>query len=257
MLLTTQTTTDERKNIFSSLIIETQDYIVRLALNKEDVMSVISLRNDVFNRETKDIFDDVCHHLMIISKRTFQTIGTYRIQTYEMAAQNFGFYSSQFFNLNDIFAPVLSLAVEVGRACVAREYRHSRSLFLLWKGLAKYLVLNKKQYLFGCSSLLTQEIEQAACAYHYFESSQLMHPSILVYPHPQFHCEITTAPLNAVNVIPNLLQAYLRIGAKICSLPAIDRQFGTIDFLNLLNVAELNQKYYQIFLGKDEGCMTS
>src|SRR6202012_5713025 len=31
-----------------------------------------------------------------------------------------------------------------------------------------------------------------------------------------------------------LLRAYLAIGAKICGPPAIDREFGTIDFLTLL-----------------------
>jgi putative hemolysin len=33
-----------------------------------------------------------------------------------------------------------------------------------------------------------------------------------------------------------LLRAYLVIGAKICGPPAIDREFGTIDFLTLLDL---------------------
>jgi len=36
-----------------------------------------------------------------------------------------------------------------------------------------------------------------------------------------------------------LLRAYLAIGAKICGPPAIDREFGTIDFLTLLDLNSL------------------
>ena len=35
---------------------------------------------------------------------------------------------------------------------------------------------------------------------------------------------------------PKLLRAYLTLGAKICGPPAIDREFGTIDFLTLLDL---------------------
>ncbi|MBW4632904.1 MAG: GNAT family N-acetyltransferase [Iphinoe sp. HA4291-MV1] len=105
--------------------------------------------------------------------------------------QSFGFYSRQLFNLNGIPDTVLQSAVEIGRACIAEKYRNSRSLFLLWKGLANYLVFSEKQYLFGCSSLLTQELKQAACAYHYFQSAQLVHPIIHVKPHSQYECEIS------------------------------------------------------------------
>jgi putative hemolysin len=36
--------------------------------------------------------------------------------------------------------------------------------------------------------------------------------------------------------IPKLLSAYLRLGAAVCGPPAIDREFGTIDFLTLLDI---------------------
>ena len=242
-------------------IYETPKYIVRYAITKEDLKAVFRLRFQVFNQELgaehsknqyfkidKDKFDDICHHLMLISKDTGQIIGTYRMQTYEMAAQSCGFYSRQFFNLNNISDTILQAGVEIGRACVAEEYRNSRSLFLLWKGLANYLVSNKKQYLFGCSALLTQELKKATCAYHYFQSAQLVHPTIHVKPHSQYECEIPQDFLDEANVeIPVLFRLYLQMGAKICSLPAIDRQFKTIDFFTLFNIADLDQRYYQIF----------
>jgi putative hemolysin len=36
--------------------------------------------------------------------------------------------------------------------------------------------------------------------------------------------------------VPKLLKTYLAIGARICGSPAWDRDFGTIDFLTLLDL---------------------
>jgi putative hemolysin len=50
---------------------------------------------------------------------------------------------------------------------------------------------------------------------------------------------------------PKLLRAYLTIGAKICSEPAIDREFRTIDFLTLCDLQALHPRMAARFL---EGC---
>jgi putative hemolysin len=47
------------------------------------------------------------------------------------------------------------------------------------------------------------------------------------------------------------LRAYLTIGAKICSAPAIDREFKTIDFLTILDLQTLHPRVARRFL---EGC---
>jgi putative hemolysin len=36
-----------------------------------------------------------------------------------------------------------------------------------------------------------------------------------------------------------LLRTYLELSAKICGTPAIDREFRTIDFVTLLDLAEI------------------
>jgi putative hemolysin len=41
---------------------------------------------------------------------------------------------------------------------------------------------------------------------------------------------------NSQVAIPKIVQAYLSIGAKICSLPAIDQDFKTIDFLTISKI---------------------
>ena len=47
---------------------------------------------------------------------------------------------------------------------------------------------------------------------------------------------------------PKLLRAYLTIGAKICSGPAIDREFKTIDFLTILDLQTLHPRMAKRFL---------
>ncbi|MFW9263994.1 GNAT family N-acetyltransferase [Nostoc sp. CALU 546] len=233
-------------------VLQTEKYILRLASTKEELESIFRLRFEVFNLELGlgfstsnftqmdiDKFDAVCHHLILISKQTGKTIGTYRMQTYIMASQRLGFDAADIFNLNAIPTSVLQASVEVGRTCIAKEYRNSQALLLLWEGLANYLIWSKNQYFFGCASLLTQSPWQATCAYDYFRQNGLMHPSILVYPNSQFCLELPQNCLDSYTVeIPKILQAYLNIGAKICSLPAIDRQFKTIDFLTISNIAD-------------------
>ena len=238
--------------------LQTDKYILRLAANAKELESIFQLRFEVFNLELglglpssniaqmdKDKFDAVCHHLLLISKNTGETIGTYRMQTYTMAAQYLGFDAADIFNLHGISDAVLQSSVEVGRACIAKKYRNSHTLLLLWKGLANYLIWTKKQYFFGCASLLTQSHWEAACTFNYLKQNNFIHPDILVYPHPKYLIETLQNYPDKYNIsIPNIFQAYLNIGAKVCSLPAIDKQFKTIDFLVISNIADFTKWHY-------------
>lgn len=48
--------------------------------------------------------------------------------------------------------------------------------------------------------------------------------------------------------VPKLLKTYLTIGARICAPPAWDREFGTIDFLTLLDLKLLSSAARHRFL---------
>ena len=48
--------------------------------------------------------------------------------------------------------------------------------------------------------------------------------------------------------VPKLLKTYLAIGARICSAPAWDREFGTIDFLTLLDLRTISSSARNRFL---------
>jgi putative hemolysin len=43
--------------------------------------------------------------------------------------------------------------------------------------------------------------------------------------------------------IPSLLNSYLKVGAKVCGTPALDKSFKCIDFLTLLDVSEMQKQH--------------
>ncbi len=252
----------ELEQNLNAISFETSKYLLTLATTEEDLKKIQLLRGKIFygerfnHKETdildEDKFDDVCHHLMLICKQTKQVIGTYRVQTYDMACQKYGFYSSQEFNLKSIPLEVLHSSLEIGRACIASEYRQTRALFYLWKGLANYILNKNKKYLFGCSSLYTQSSWEAACSYQYFQVNKLIHPTIKVYPKKEYELTLTDSKVQpSGNYVSFLLQKYLQIGSQICSLPAIDKELKTIDFLTLLDIFEMNDPYYNLFFGNN------
>ncbi|WGV25034.1 GNAT family N-acetyltransferase [Halotia branconii] len=236
-------------------VIETESYIIRLAFNQKELESIFRLRFQVFNLELglgyltsnltqmdQDEFDAVWHHLILIYKETGQIVGSYRMQTYSMASQTLGFYAAQYFNLTKINDSLLQVTVEIGRACIAKEYRTIQALSLLFKGLANYLAWSGNQYFLGCATLPTQSHYKACCAYNYFQNNGFMHPSILVEPKSQYSLELSQDYPDSCNVeIPDILQLYLASGAKICSFPSIDRQFKCIDFLTMFDGANFSR----------------
>jgi putative hemolysin len=66
-----------------------------------------------------------------------------------------GFYLSELFKLKRGFNPVLKKSIELGRSWIRKEYQQKPlPLFLLWKGILKYLLDNPKyRYLIGPVSI--------------------------------------------------------------------------------------------------------
>jgi hypothetical protein len=137
---------------------------------------------------------------------------------------------------NSISDAVLKSTVEIGGACVAKEHRNLEALSLLWKGLANYLLWSGNKYFLGCTTLPTDDIVQSTCAYNYFQKNNLIHLNFLVYPQSQFYCDIGSYSPDVVQLkLPTILQIYLASGAKICSLPALDKDYKCIDFLTIFD----------------------
>jgi len=120
--------------------------------------------------------------------------------------------------------------IELGRACVHRDHRHLAVIALLWRGIAGYALQRVARYLVGCSSLNSQDVGVASATHALFETQGcLAGEEFRTRPHPAFRCE-DAPPASPCPRPPRLLRTYLALGAKICAPPAIDREFGTIDF---------------------------
>ncbi len=241
--------------------IEAGRYTVGFARSVAELDRVERLRFEVFNLELgegleasfatgrdHDDFDPGLHHLVIRVRDSGEVVGTYRLQTAEMAGARHGFYSSGEFDLAGLPQAFVEGAVEVGRACVAKGHRNGRVLNLLWRGLARYLRHNRKRFLFGCCSLTSQDPALGQATLSFLEARGHLDPRLRVAPLPGLECEGVEAAAAAGAVhIPPLFQSYLNLGAKVLGPPAIDRQFKTIDFLVALDVEALDPHQHRFF----------
>ncbi len=221
-------------------------YRVRLAESADDLRAAQALRFLVFNVELKeglarsfascldiDEFDAVCDHLMVEDSRSGEIVGTYRLQTGASAGHHHGYYSAREFD----FAPFEAMRVqmlELGRACIHHQHRSFAVLGLLWRGIGQYAARHNARYLIGCSSLTSQDPGVGAASWQRL-SSHLAPLQWRTRPLPGYACALDQPAANAPKT-PKLLAAYLSLGAMMCGPPAIDREFGTIDFLTLVDL---------------------
>lgn len=239
-------------------------YVARFIESRAALEEVFRLRFEVFNLELgegletsfltgldQDKYDSACHHLAVYDSRDGQAVGTYRIQTSAMAATTNGFYSAEEFDLRTFPSSVIDHSVELGRACILPRHRNTQVLFLLWKGLAKYVRFNAKRFLFGCCSLTSQDPLEGLATLEYLRRQGMLHTEIHIEPQPDVDCRsICERAVQPDKItLPRLFRTYLRFGAKVCGPPAIDRQFRTIDFLVLFDVAAMDQGSHRLFFG--------
>lgn len=244
------------------LFIPSGKYSVKLAGNAREVHMAQRLRFEVFNLELaeglassyltgrdEDEYDSYCDHLIVVENATQQVIGTYRIQDREMADRGKGFYTGNEFDLSLLPEQIRDNAIELGRACIHPDHRNGRVLYMLWKGIAQYLRLAEKQYLFGCCSVSTLDLTEGHSVYQFLKLNGHLHPDIDLPVRSEYRIpECPVSDLKSDPELPKLFQLYLDIGVKVCSGPALDREFKTTDFLILLDKEHLSPSYKALFL---------
>jgi putative hemolysin len=238
-------------------------YLVRFARTEAELDRILRLRYQIYNLELReglesahaaqrdeDGFDRRFHHLLIEERESGEIVGTYRMQTAEMACKS-GYYCGGLFEVDSLPDITRKRAVELGRAAIARPHRNGRVLHLLWRGLANYLAWNRKSVLVGCCTLNSQDQDLGLAVHRHLARLGAQHPTLAVAPRSEFACQATEQAIGPVPdsppKIPALFQAYLTLGARILGSPAIDREFKTIDWLVLLDVEELDRMTYGAF----------
>ena len=228
----------------------TRRYQLRMSSCSADLDHVFRLRFQVFHLELgaglasslmdekdEDAFDAVCDHLMVEDTQTGRVVGTYRMQSGLTALAKLGYYSAREFDLTP-YEPLRPAMLELGRACIHREHRSMQVLLLLWRGIIDHAQRQSLRYLIGCSSLTSTRPADGAAAYaglHNF----LAAPELRTVPQAAFALPLVENDGQHLDP-PKLLRAYLAMGAHICGPPALDREFGSIDFLTLMDLAALS-----------------
>jgi len=232
--------------------------IARVTTDPEEIHQALQLRFKVFAEDMganvksanegidKDHFDDFCHHLIVKDVINDQVVGYSRIITSDMLEQTGGFYSATEFDLSQVVKPN-STYMEIGRTCVDPDFRSGAVIGLLWSGIAQFMTANNLDYLMGCASISMADGGTKALAIidhlrekHFTDESTRATPKIGL-PKMQVN-------LNGKELMPPLLKAYLRIGAKICGEAFLDKDFNVADVLILLPKEDINQRYIRHFI---------
>lgn len=233
---------------------------VELARTRQAVQAAQRLRYAVFAGEMgaklhpwrpgldHDRLDPYCEHL-IVRNGLGQVVGCTRLLTAEAARAAGGFYSESEFDLT----PVLSLPgrfMEVGRTCVHSDYRNGATIGTLWSGLAAFIAERGVDYLIGCASMPLGEDGGAARALYAELARRYLVPEALrVRPRHPLPCHDGLAA--ALEPMPPLLKAYLRLGARIGGEPCLDLDFNVADVLILLSTRHIERRYARHFLERE------
>jgi len=253
-----------------SVLAESDQFVIKFAETEEEVEKALRLRYEVFNLERghqgigsdgidTDEFDRYCLHMVLFDKEADKAIGTYRMHFGTVAKNHdLGLYSAREFQL-DGMDRIIDDSIEMGRSCVSPEYRDGSGVALMWGAIATVLKRSGCRYLFGCVSIDKTEPALGWALYEYLREKNCISPVLSGQPTPEYQldepdremirCYLQNKAL-LKKEMPPLLKGYLRLGAKICSTPVIDRDFGTIDFLIIMDFKELPERYMRHFVEK-------
>lgn len=196
-----------------------------------------------FNRNTKeeDEFDKYSTHLAVIDKDTNAVIGSYRLLLGSAAQKYSGFYSETEFDLSNIQKNCNGELLEMSRACILDSYRKYPIIKFIWKEIISFVEKKNIKYIFGCPS-----VEGVSAGYvmeitDFFKKNCFSEEKYRAYPIKGKEYKITasidkTDSKITYRDLPSLIRGYLKMGALVCSDPAWDSYFKTVDFFMMLEV---------------------
>ena len=249
---------------------------VRVTRQPEDIAAAQGLRYRIFYEEMQaqptpamasarrdfDTFDHLCDHLMVLDHQRApgdRVVGTYRLLRQAVAEQHGGFYSAGEYDISPLSdsMPDANL-LELGRSCVHADYRTNATIQLLWRGIATYMIEHRITHMFGCASFPGTDPMVHALPLSYLHHYHACPPDLQVRALPERYAEMNRLPADevqlraAMQAMPPLIKAYLRLGAYIGAGAVVDHQFGTTDVFILLPVDRIGEKYLSHF-DREEG----
>jgi putative hemolysin len=239
---------------------------VRLAAAEDEVEAALALRYRVFfeemgarpdaaaaaTRRDRDAFDPVADHLLVLDHDLGEgaagVVGTYRLIR-KPAAERIGrFYTESEYDISPLLTSGLTL-LELGRSCVAADYRTRGTLQLLWRGIASYVFGHGIDLMFGCASLPGTDPDALAAPLTYLAANHLAPPEIRPRALPERYVPMLRLPPGQVDAravladLPPLMKGYLRLGGVVGDGAVIDPEFNTTDVCLMVRTAIITDKY--------------
>ncbi|MDB6453288.1 GNAT family N-acetyltransferase [Falsirhodobacter sp. 20TX0035] len=250
---------------------------LRLARDDRDLMAAQRLRYRVFIQELggdgnlvdhdrrleRDRFDPFFDHLILVDERRDaatldDVIGVYRLLPGDKAGAAGGFYSEGEYDLDPLRRTGRRL-VELGRSCVDAEHRGGMAMMYLWNGLSEYVLERGIEILFGPASFHGTDTARLAQALSFLHHHHLAPPELRVTAR-----EASCQPMDllaadqvdrkaALQDIPPLIKAYLRLGGCVGDGAWIDHAFNTTDVCLVMDTAQMASKYKDFYGRKVTG----
>lgn len=246
------------------VLIETAQFTVETISNPSDLREIFRLRYDVFFREFAgrgdrfslmpydlDLHDFACDHLAVREKETGKLVATYRL-LFQEEGESKSFYTETEFDLTE-FREVRGNKLELGRACVHKDFRSGTVISLLWKGLCQYAKKTNTRYMFGCSSLCRMEFASLPYILEQLNKRECLVTGVSVpvkrdynlksYPQLLLPKEIS----ETAKSMPSLMNMYLLAGAKMGAEFAYDEEMDCLDFFTVLDFTRLPPSFERRF----------
>ena len=253
------------------MIADDPHLVLRLAASERDLKAAQRLRYRVFVEELGgsgdlvdhaarlecDAFDAHCDHLLLIDRRRDaaaldDVVGVYRLLPGDRADACGRFYTEGEYDLGPLRRSGRRL-LELGRSCVDADYRGGPAMFLLWGGLADYVLDRGAELLFGVASFHGTDIPMLAPSLSWLHHHHLAPAELRPRALPAGYRSMDLIPADrldrreAMAGMPALIKAYLRLGGMVGEGAFIDRAFNTTDVFLLMDTAAMSDKHRQFY----------
>lgn len=246
------------------IYLEQARYIIKTADCIEEFRQVIDLRSAVFieefagktgsRRVDLEARDHAADFLIIQDRESREVLASYRLLCSEFTDD---FYSCSEFMI-DGFLQSEGKKLELSRACVHPDKR-SKGIFvhLLWRGLAAYSAAIGNRYLFGCSSVQSLDLRHLVQVYQYLQKSGCLDDRFSIKPVSGYSIIdregllallLKTPSEMGESLLPPILAAYLKAGARVYGAPAFDQDFQCLDLFTVLDFDRLSEAHGRKYL---------
>ncbi len=250
-------------------------YTVRVAENEDEIAAAQALRYRVFVEEMgatpspedaalrreRDRFDPYCRHLLLLDNTIGDgpdaVVGVYRLLHGADARGDEenpgpGFYTAGEYDLT----PILNYpreTLELGRSCVAADYRGTAAMQLLWLALSQYIVIHDIGLMFGTASFHGSEIEPLQVPLSFLYHNHLAPEDLRPRTLEQYYVDMNLLPpdqvdrTEAMRQLPALMKGYMRLGGFVGDGAFIDYEFNTVDVCLVMDTERIAGRYKKFY----------